>query len=91
MATFFAQHNIAVYSHDNYGHGRSAGDKVLPPEFDTYVGDAVERIKEVSANHPQLPVFAFGHSLVGVQFFTVPTTIQVYEVISSLDCYFRVA
>lgn len=66
MATFFAQHSFAVYSHDNYGHGRSAGDKVLPPEFDACVGDAVERIKEVSANHPQLPVFVFGHSLGGL-------------------------
>ena len=64
MATFFARHDIAVYSHDNYGHGRSAGCKVLPPEFDVYVGDAVERIKEVSGSHPGLPVFAFGHSLV---------------------------
>lgn len=79
MATFFAQHNIAVYSHDNYGHGRSAGDKVLPPEFGTYVSDAVERIKEVSANHPELPVFAFGHSLGGL--IVLDVTLQMQDLL----------
>ena len=64
MAALFVQYGLAVYSHDNYGHGRSAGVKVLPPDFNFYWRDAVDRIREVSSLHPGVPVFAFGHSLV---------------------------
>ena len=75
MASLLVQYGIAAYSHDNYGHGRSSGTKVLPPNFSVYWQDAVDRIKEVSATHPDIPVFAFGHSLVSIVLGVVDQTI----------------
>lgn len=58
--------HLAVYSYDLRGHGRSPGQRGHIEHFDDYRQDTHAFIQFVSARHPDLPVFLFGHSMGGL-------------------------
>ena len=57
---------LAVYSYDLRGHGRSPGQQGYIEHFDDYRQDTRTFVNFVSENHPDLPLFLFGHSMGGL-------------------------
>jgi acylglycerol lipase len=55
-----------VYALDHHGHGRSAGRRSACRRFDDYVDDAETLLGRVLAQHPDLPVVLYGHSMGGL-------------------------
>jgi acylglycerol lipase len=53
----------AVYGVDHRGHGRSSGERVHVERFSDWIGDFDIFRRAVVSKHPNLPVFALGHSL----------------------------
>ena len=49
------------------GHGRSGGDRVHIDTFNTYARDVIEHIKDVKSEHPGVPCFLMGHSMVSLE------------------------
>ena len=47
------------------GHGRSDGERAQVSNFSCYVMDVFKHIDQVTAVHSGIPVFMFGHSMVG--------------------------
>jgi len=56
----------AVYGVDHLGHGKSAGERVLIPDFEKVVHDLRELETTARAEHPQVPVVLIGHSMGGM-------------------------
>ena len=46
------------------GHGKSEGDRVHIEDFDTYVLDVINHVKDVKLSYPEIPCFLMGHSMV---------------------------
>uniref|UniRef100_A0A7S2Y9R0 Serine aminopeptidase S33 domain-containing protein n=1 Tax=Entomoneis paludosa TaxID=265537 RepID=A0A7S2Y9R0_9STRA len=58
--------NIALYSHDNYGHGYSEGDRFYIPSYESNLQDYLKFIKMVGdKNKGELPVYIMGISYGG--------------------------
>lgn len=55
-----------VCAPDHLGHGRSPGERVLFPDAETLVADIDAVRREISAEHPDLPIVLIGHSLGGM-------------------------
>ena len=53
------------------GHGRSEGERAQIFTFDIYVRDVFQHIDQMSAKFSGMPVFLFGHSMVGSVFLDV--------------------
>ena len=66
---YLAQNGILVFGHDHIGHGRSVSSSkdlgYLPMKNGekTVVSDILSDAKRMKAEHPQLPLFLFGHSM----------------------------
>ena len=56
----------AVYGADHAGHGRSAGQRVLIPDFEPVVDDLHRVVEHAREQHPGLPVILIGHSMGGM-------------------------
>lgn len=56
---------ITAYALDLRGHGRSGGKCAYVDRFEQYVDDFDGFVQEVGKRHPDLPVFALGHSMGG--------------------------
>ncbi|MGE5187283.1 MAG: lysophospholipase [Acidobacteriota bacterium] len=54
-----------VYAFDLRGHGRSAGPRVAPGDWDDYVDDLDRFLTSVEQREPGKPVFLLGHSMGG--------------------------
>lgn len=66
VAAALTASGIAVYALDHRGHGRSDGPRALIDRVDRGVAD-VERLATLAqATHPDVPLFALGHSLGGM-------------------------
>ena len=48
------------------GHGRSEGDRVHIEDFNTYVLDVINHVKDMKLSYPGIPCFLMGHSMVSV-------------------------
>lgn len=46
------------------GHGKSGGERVHVEDLSVYVKDIVSHVKDMKAQHPGLPCFIMGHSMV---------------------------
>jgi alpha-beta hydrolase superfamily lysophospholipase len=66
LVSELVRRRIAVYSYDLRGHGRSAGQRGHISHFDDFRQDTRRFCKLVTAQHPTLPFFLFGHSLGGL-------------------------
>ncbi|GAB97295.1 alpha-beta hydrolase superfamily lysophospholipase [Kineosphaera limosa] len=56
----------AVYALDHVGHGRSAGERVLIPDYEPVVEDFRRLHEEALLQHAGLPVVLIGHSMGGM-------------------------
>ena len=52
--------------HSIVGHGRSEGDRVHVEDVDIYVQDVIHHVELMKNEHPHLPCFLFGHSMVAI-------------------------
>ena len=62
FATRLTAAGYAVYAFDLRGHGRSAGPRVAPADWQDYVSDLDAFLARVEQREPGKPVFLFGHS-----------------------------
>ena len=46
------------------GHGRSGGERVHVEDFTVYMKDIISHVQALKEDHPGLPCFLFGHSMV---------------------------
>ena len=46
------------------GHGRSGGERAYIEDFSVYVMDVVQHIQDLKVEHPDVPMFLMGHSMV---------------------------
>ncbi|GAB3894438.1 hypothetical protein GCM10029964_072900 [Kibdelosporangium lantanae] len=54
---------IALWAHDHFGHGLSAGTRVLVDNIDHFLDDSLMVLEHARAAHPSLPLVLIGHSL----------------------------
>jgi alpha-beta hydrolase superfamily lysophospholipase len=66
VAAALVERGAVVYGPDHFGHGESAGERVLVGDFERVVDD-VQRVVELArSRHPGLPVAMVGHSMGGL-------------------------
>jgi alpha-beta hydrolase superfamily lysophospholipase len=58
--------NLAVYSIDLRGRGKSDGERFYVQHFEDYVNDVTTFVEKIKTAEPGLPVFMLGHSAGGV-------------------------
>ena len=46
------------------GHGQSEGDRVHIDSIELYARDVIQHVERLKGEHPDLPVFLLGHSMV---------------------------
>ncbi|XP_053148754.1 monoglyceride lipase isoform X3 [Hemicordylus capensis] len=56
--------NFFVFAHDHVGHGQSEGDRMVVSDFHVFVRDSLQHIDLMKKDHPGLPLFLLGHSMV---------------------------
>uniref|UniRef100_A0A2K6EZB1 Serine aminopeptidase S33 domain-containing protein n=1 Tax=Propithecus coquereli TaxID=379532 RepID=A0A2K6EZB1_PROCO len=56
--------DLLVFAHDHVGHGQSEGDRMVVSDFHVFVRDVLQHVDMVQKDHPGLPVFLLGHSMV---------------------------
>jgi alpha-beta hydrolase superfamily lysophospholipase len=66
VADTLRRHGAAVYGLDHIGHGKSAGERVLVPDFEEVVTDLHTVEDQARTRHPGLPVVLIGHSMGGM-------------------------
>lgn len=66
LVEVLVNHRLAVYSYDLRGHGQSSGKPGYVDRFDDYRQDTHIFINLVHKQHPNLPLFLFGHSMGGL-------------------------
>jgi acylglycerol lipase len=76
LALKLVARGYAVYAFDLRGHGRSAGPRVAPEDWNQYVDDLDRFLSEVEKREPGRPVFLFGHSMGGA---IAARTAEVHE------------
>ena len=55
----------AVHALDHRGHGRSEGKRVFVKSYDEFMADMIQFRGLIEAEHPDVPLFALGHSMGG--------------------------
>lgn len=55
-----------LYAHDQRGHGRSSGPQGHIDRFSDLTADVGRLLEQARIEHPDLPLFLFGHSLGGL-------------------------
>lgn len=58
--------DYAVYSWDHIGHGRSDGHRKFISDFTDFTDVLTEYLQEIQQQHPDLPIYLFGHSMGGL-------------------------
>lgn len=61
-----AEKGILAFGHDHVGHGKSLGDRVHINDFNTYVQDIINHVKDVKKAYSTVPCFLMGHSMGGL-------------------------
>ena len=66
LADFFTQRDIAVFSLDQIGHGKSEGTRSFVKQFSFLIDDLVTYIGLIKGIVGDIPLFTIGHSLGGL-------------------------
>ncbi len=61
----FTNAAYALIGMDLRGHGRSGGPRGHVPNYESLLDDIADLLALISARHPRLPLFLYGHSLGG--------------------------
>lgn len=83
VAQALLQHGHILYGFDHRGHGRSQGARGDIPTVDVACSDIAHFIEQAQHDHPDLPVFLYGHSMGGlmVLYFTLKYRPEIHGVI----------
>lgn len=65
LGTALAKAGLVVFGHDHEGHGHSGGERVNIEDFQHYVDDVFDDIRQQTNTYSGLPIFIFGHSMGG--------------------------
>ncbi|MDO9085991.1 MAG: lysophospholipase [Anaerolineaceae bacterium] len=65
VANFFNQNNISFYGFDQRGHGKSSGKRGHIGKSQFFIDDIDKMIEIARKEHPETPIFLYGHSLGG--------------------------
>lgn len=65
VAAFFNTYHMSFLGMDLRGHGRSKGKRGHCPSYDSLLEDVEELLMYARAEHNDLPIFLYGHSLGG--------------------------
>ncbi|MCK5105566.1 MAG: lysophospholipase [Cyclobacteriaceae bacterium] len=65
MANVFTKNQIAVFSFDHRGHGRSEGKKGHAESIDQFVEDVEIALMKCRSLFLEIPIFLYGHSMGG--------------------------
>ncbi|XP_022302768.2 monoglyceride lipase-like [Crassostrea virginica] len=65
FASFLSSHGFIVFSHDHVGHGESHGIHNHVESFKEYTQPIFDHCDVMKREHPNLPLFLFGHSMGG--------------------------
>ncbi len=65
MASFFTNNQMAVFSFDHRGHGKSEGKKGHAESIDQFVEDVEYALMHCRSLFLETPIFLFGHSMGG--------------------------
>lgn len=63
VAKYFTDNQYAVISYDARGHGRSEGKRGHFPNYDEFLNDVANLLKQAESNFPTLPKIIYGHSM----------------------------
>jgi alpha-beta hydrolase superfamily lysophospholipase len=66
VADALVRHGAVVHGVDHVGHGKSAGDRVLIPDYEPVVTDFHGLAERAHEQDPALPVVLVGHSMGGM-------------------------
>jgi alpha-beta hydrolase superfamily lysophospholipase len=66
VAQAFVEQGTAVHAYDQRGYGRSEGQRAYVDNFDRYLDDLGQFLDRVRSEHPDRPLFLFGHSMGGL-------------------------
>lgn len=66
LAEYLTAHEIALYSMDNRGHGKSGGQRGHVNDFDDFLKDIDLLLEAARRDYPDIPCFLYGHSLGGI-------------------------
>lgn len=66
---------------DHQGHGCSEGDRLYVKSIDDYVDDVGMMLKKARIEHPNKPIFLFGHSMGGL--ISIHTTLKYQPLIAA--------
>lgn len=65
VAEKLLEHNYAVVSYDNFGHGKTIGKRGHNPGFNEMLAVITKVIDKASTLHAKVPLFLYGHSMGG--------------------------
>jgi alpha-beta hydrolase superfamily lysophospholipase len=65
VGDFMAEHDIAMVTYDQRGHGRSEGKRGHVPSYDALLTDAESMLSYTKEIYPDTPLFLYGHSMGG--------------------------
>lgn len=66
LAEYYIKNGYLVAAYDLRGHGRSKGQRGHYPSLDSAMADIKIFTEKLEKDHPDLPIFLYGHSLGGV-------------------------
>ncbi len=65
VASYLVENDMAFFSHDLRGHGRSQGKRGHTPSYSHLLNDIENLLKRARREYNNLPIFLYGHSLGG--------------------------
>lgn len=66
LCDFLIQNKYGVYAIDHRSHGQSEGKRGHIDSFFDFISDFHELLSIIKINHPQSPIYTFGHSMGGL-------------------------